>query len=136
MIQIKVIFSLIGHTYSGSVRQMTDMRRWQTVLLMLLAAAAIYLGGEAAATLESPADPSFPSDIYAAFAVRAEQAACYLRPCGNRIAIYATRRSKEPTALTDIDLNTLRSADLAMVRRGIPVSGRSELLMLLEDLGS
>ena len=115
---------------------MTDMRRWKTLLLMLLAAAAIYLGGEAAATLEPPADPDFPADIYAAFAVRAEHAAYYLRPCGSRLAIYATRRSKEPAAMTDIDLNTLRRTDLAMVRRGIPVSGRSELLMLLEDLGS
>jgi len=112
------------------------VRRWQTILLMLLAAAAVYLGGEAAATLEQPADPSFPAEIYAAFAVRAEPAAFYLRPCDGRIAIYSSRRSREPSALTDIDLNTLRSADLAMLQRGIPVSGQTELLMLLEDLGS
>lgn len=112
------------------------MRQWQTVLLMLLAAAAVYLGGEAAATLEQPTDPSFPAEIYAALAVRAEPAMCYLRPCDGRIAVYASRRSREPSALTEIDLRTLRSADLAMLRRGIPVSGQTELLMLLEDLGS
>ncbi len=52
------------------------------------------------------------------------------------MAVYETRRSRAPLRVTGIELKSLRAADRAMVKAGIPVLSRQELLSLLEDLGS
>ena len=42
----------------------------------------------------------------------------------------------KPVTVTAIEVSNLRGADRAMLEKGIPVSDKSELLELLEDLGS
>lgn len=52
------------------------------------------------------------------------------------IAVFMPAGGDEPVSLTDIPVDTLRSVDRELLREGIAVSDREELLTLLEDLGS
>ena len=63
---------------------------------------------------------------------------CGLRSksCDGFVAVYTASRSRAPESVTAIEVASLRSADRAMIERGIPVADRQELLELLEDLGS
>lgn len=110
--------------------------RLRAGLLMVLAAAAAYTGAEAYRTLQPPSRDELPMQIYAALAARAEEAQFFLRSCGGYVAVYRDAKYKTEPELTAIETAELRSADRAMLEKGIPVSGRSELLELLEDLGS
>ena len=106
------------------------------VLLMCLAAAALYMGGEAYRSLRPATGSAIPQEIYARYAAGADMARFYLRDSGGYVAVYEQERDKTPLAVTDIELACLRSADQAMLEAGIPVLDRQELLKLLEDLGS
>ena len=55
---------------------------------------------------------------------------------GDRIAVYEGSHTREPLLVTQIELSELRRADRAMIEAGLPVLSRTELLELLEDLGS
>lgn len=99
--------------------------------LMIIAAAFTIFA--AAATLV-PQNTALPEEIYGGFLDRAENAQFFIRSSNDVIAVYAEGREKKPIALTKIPLSVLRSADRAMVEKGIPVSDRGELLLLLEDL--
>ena len=104
-------------------------------LLLCLAAAAIYAGGEALRSLE-PAQTDLPEEIYASFAVNDSQAEYFLRTHDGYVAVYSGKREAEPSDVTRIEVDGLRLADKAMLEKGIPVVSRIELLSLLEDLGS
>lgn len=110
--------------------------RLRIALLLVLAAAAAFAGGEAWRSLRAPEDANLPHEIYDAYAARAEDALYYLRESEGRVAVYETKRGREPLRVTGIELRSLRAADRAMVKAGIPVLSRQELLSLLEDLGS
>ncbi len=110
--------------------------RLRIALLLVLAAAAAFAGGEAWRSLRAPEDGDLPHEIYDAYAAREEDALYYLRESEGRVAIFETKRGREPLRVTGIELRCLRAADRAMVRAGIPVLSRQELLSLLEDLGS
>ena len=68
--------------------------------------------------------------------LRAESAEFFLRSSGGYVAVYTGQKEKEPVTVTAIEVSNLRGADRAMLEKGIPVSDKSELLELLEDLGS
>ena len=110
--------------------------RLRIALLLVLAAAAAFAGGEAWRSLRTPEDRDLPHEIYDAYAAREEDALYYLRESEGRVAVFETKRGREPLRVTGIELRSLRAADRAMVRAGIPVLSRQELLSLLEDLGS
>ena len=57
---------------------------------------------------------------------------------GGSVAVFDSGDSdmEDPLEVTDIELGSLRASDRAMIRTGVPVSSREELLALLEDLGS
>ena len=110
--------------------------RLRVALLLVLSAAAAFAGGEAWRSLRSPADRDLPREIYESYAARAEDALYYLRESEGRVAVYETERARKPLDVTEIELCCLRAADRAMVKAGIPVLSRQELLTLLEDLGS
>ena len=95
--------------------------RLRIALLMVLAAAAAFTGAEAWRGLRPREDAHLPHEIYDAHAAR---------------AVYETERARKPLDVTEIELCCLRAADRAMVKAGIPVLSRQELLTLLEDLGS
>ena len=52
------------------------------------------------------------------------------------MGVYSGKRTKQPLSVTAIELAALRTADRALVEKGIPVTDRQSLLYLLEDLGS
>ena len=104
-------------------------------LLLCLAAAAIYTGGEALKSLE-PAQTSLPEEIYASFAANEKQAEYFLKAHDGYVAVYTGKRESELSDMTEIEVNGMRTADKAMLEKGIPVVSRTELLTLLEDLGS
>ncbi len=110
--------------------------RLRIALLMVLAAAAVFTGAEAWRGLRPPEDACLPHEIYDAFAAREESALYFVRENGGRVAVYETKRAREPLRVTGIELKCLRAADRAMVKAGIPVLSQQELLLLLEDLGS
>ncbi len=110
--------------------------RLRLALLMVLAAAAAFTGAEAWRGLRPPENRNLPREIYESYAARADGAVCYLRPSDGRVAVFSSRRGKEPLRVTNIELKCLRASDRAMVEAGIPVLSRQELLCLLEDLGS
>ena len=102
--------------------------------LTLLAGLAVYAGITAARSLRH--DATFlPEEIYAAYAQRVDPE-YYLRTHDGYIAVYKEEKDKEPVTVTGIELAGLRTADRAMIEKGIPVVDRMELLELLEDLGS
>ncbi len=77
-----------------------------------------------------------PETVYAQYGERAENAEFFLRSSGGYVAVYTGQKEKEPVTVTAIEVSNLRGADRAMLEKGIPVSDKSELLELLEDLGS
>ena len=107
----------------------------RVALLLCLAAAAVYTGGEALKRLE-PAQTELPEEIYAAYAANEKQAEYFLRAHDGYVAVYTGKRESELSDVTQIEVEELRTADRAMLEKGIPVVSRTELLTLLEDLGS
>lgn len=57
-----------------------------------------------------------------------------LRDCGGQIALFEPGNDA-PMARYDVYTDLLPEEDAALVREGIPVSGREELERLLEDFG-
>ncbi|MBQ9412447.1 MAG: hypothetical protein IJU29_05035 [Oscillospiraceae bacterium] len=53
-----------------------------------------------------------------------------------RVAVYDTQDLKRPLTVTDIELDSLRESDRALLRTGIRTGTAEELALLLEDLGS
>ncbi len=104
-------------------------------LMTCLVAAAAFTAAEAFRSIV-PEKTAIPEEVYARFRGREEDAEYFLRPCQGYVAVYGSQREKEPVSVTDIELANLRSADRAMVQKGIPVADQRELLSLLEDLGS
>ena len=109
--------------------------RTRIALLLCLAAAAIYTGGEALKRLE-PAQTELPEEIYSAYAANEKQAEYFLKTREGYVAVYTGKRASELSDVTQIEVDGLRTADKAMLEKGIPVVSRTELLTLLEDLGS
>lgn len=105
-------------------------------LLLCLIGAALFTGAEALRSLRDSPVNSFPEELYAPFARNADSAAFFLRQAGDYIAVFPSRRAREPLAVTGIELQGLRKVDRAMIEAGLPVRSRLELLQLLEDLGS
>lgn len=108
----------------------------KAALMAVLMAAALWSGAEALRSLRPGKNRQLPEEIYERFAVRAEAAEYVLRSSGDYVAVYENGRRREPISVTGIELKCLRGADRAMVEAGIPVISRTELLQLLEDLGS
>lgn len=52
------------------------------------------------------------------------------------IAIFAGGETKIPLRVTTIELKNLREADRSLIREGLIVATETELMELLEDLGS
>ncbi len=59
-----------------------------------------------------------------------------LREFEGCVAVFASVGDTSPVSLTDIEVATLRDADRQILKTGLAVSDREELLTLLEDLGT
>lgn len=110
--------------------------RFRIFLLLCLATAAVGMAVGAFRSIRGPWDSMLPAEYYSSLIGDAEQARYVLRARDGYVAVFPNRRSAPPERITSIELSTLRSADRAMLRRGIPAADRPGMLQLLEDLGS
>ena len=65
-----------------------------------------------------------------------EEAEFVLREYDGCIGVFSPQSEDGPITVTDIELRSLREADREIVRNGLAVADREELLSLLEDFGS
>lgn len=105
------------------------------MLACLICAAGFSLYG-AYSSIMRAAGQTLPEEVYAQFLAYEAEASYYLRPSGAYVGIYQASRSRTPISVTGIELSALRSADRALIEKGIPVADEAALLTLLEDLGS
>lgn len=105
------------------------------LLLCLMSAAALALCG-AYRSLQRIGGPSLPEEVAARFVGRDEDAAFFLREAEGYVAVFTDRREREPVRRTQIEADGLRAADRLLLQKGIPAGDSTELLELLEDLGS
>ncbi|MBR0354674.1 MAG: hypothetical protein IJK35_04840 [Oscillospiraceae bacterium] len=110
--------------------------RIRAFLLMCLMAAAGRTALDAFHSIRPPADSALPAAVYEALRREAEHPAYLLRAQDGYVAVCPARKTGAAPERTGIELATLRAADRAMLRRGIPAADRRSLLLLLEDLGS
>lgn len=59
-----------------------------------------------------------------------------LRDCDGFVAVYKQDDLSEPMTVTDIETVTLNNNDREMLQNGITANNKTELISLLEDLGS
>ena len=105
-------------------------------LLMCLMAASARTALDAFHSIRAPADSALPAELYESLRREAEHPAYVLRAQDGYVAVCPARETGAGPERTRIELGTLRAADRAMLRRGIPAADRRSLLLLLEDLGS
>lgn len=105
------------------------------LLLCLMSAAVVTVCG-AYRSLHRAAVPALPEEVAARFVGREESAEYFLRDQNGRVAVFKGSRTREPLRLTGIETRGLRGTDRLLLQRGIPAADGSELLLLLEDLGS
>ncbi len=76
-----------------------------------------------------------PAEIYAIYQAKSASARYLLREKDGLVAVYKSGENR-PLRMTGIETTLLRRADRAMLEKGIPAEDLSEVLTLLEDLGS
>ena len=114
-----------------------DLRlRVRAAFLVLLAMTAVKVGREAYDSIRPNAAAILPDGLYERFSLRADSAEYCLKSYDGYIAVYKMKQDRAPVSMTSIEICALRSADRAMLERGIPVDNDRQLLELLEDLGS
>lgn len=104
------------------------------ILLCLMSAAAYSLCG-AYQSIHRSSQKALPEELSARFE-KTDKAEYFLRENDGFIAVFESKRSKEPLSVTSIETSLLRDTDRLLLNRGIPVKDGAELLLLLEDLGS
>ena len=110
--------------------------RLRIALMILLTLAALRSGIGAYKSIRPYALSAVPEDIYLKYSGSEERAAYCLKNCDGYVAVYDPAHPRTPLDVTVIETSCLRSIDRAMLERGIPVESDTQLLELLEDLGS
>jgi len=100
-----------------------------------LALAAACLGASAVRGVTAAKTDTVP-DYYITDPGEMEGAAYILRDSDGYIGVYLPGKASSPEELTAIPVSELRASDQKLLKEGIPVSSRDELLQLLEDFGS
>jgi hypothetical protein len=107
----------------------------RALLLGCLVVGACYAGVKAYRSIV-PGEDSVSSKVYAELNVDDGKAKFYLKPSGEYVAVYSGKRDKSPVSVTEIEIAGLRGTDRDLLKKGIPVESYTDLLKLLEDLGS
>lgn len=110
--------------------------RIRIALLILLSLTALKAGVGAYRSIKPYALSALPEDIYYKYSMRGGKAVYCLKSCDGFVAVYDAEHSRAPLSITVIETGCLRDIDRAMLDRGIPVESDTQLLELLEDLGS
>ena len=93
----------------------------RTALTLILAATAAVIAWKTADTLRER--PVTDSGSYV------------LRAADGNVAVYDRLDPRRPLTVTEIELDSLRAHDRALIEQGLPADSREELMALLEDLG-
>ena len=104
------------------------------ILLCLVSAAAYSVCG-AYKSIQSAQAFTLPEELSAQLE-STSGAEFFLRESEGYVAIFESKKGRTPLSVTGIETAKLRSTDRLLLNRGIPVMNSSELLLLLEDLGS
>lgn len=98
------------------------------IICTMLAAIALTMAAFTFANFEDP--------VKAVDAVEVIETRYVLGEWEGKIAIFREGNMKTPLRITAIELSTLREADRVLIRKGLIAASETELLQLLEDLGS
>lgn len=112
------------------------MRRILSLVMLCLMVTASAMSVNQVMKKLGAEERAVPESVYAQLTASGGDAQYYLGCEGEFVAVFADSRQRRLCTVTDIELKTLRRADTAMLRRGIPVKDEKELLRLLEDIGS
>lgn len=112
------------------------MMKIKVAMLVLLATTAMFTAMEAYSSLQPVGSDWPPEEMFTALFGSADEAEYYLKSCDGFVAVYTGVRARSPERVTAIETSGLRGTDKAMLDRGIPVTDRETMLVLLEDLGS
>lgn len=102
--------------------------------LFLMTASAAFSAAAAYESIRRTED-FIPAEVYAQYRAKSGRAQYLLREENGRVAVFRSGENR-PEYFTGIETALLRRADRAMLEKGIPAEDRTELLTLLEDLGS
>lgn len=105
------------------------LSRIKVPLLCVFVGAALISSGAAVKSLSTAESTAPPK---AAVTGSDSDAAYWLYDSGGYVAVY----SSSEIEITDIETQTLTDYDRELLKEGIPVKDRTQLLSLLEDLGS
>ena len=113
------------------------MKLWMKLAgTALIMAAAAVCAASAIGGIASAAGAAAQAEFDYVPSCSLAEAEYVLREYEGCVAVFASVGDVSPLSLTDIEVDTLRSADRQLLRTGLPVSDREELLTLLEDLGT
>lgn len=105
-------------------------------LLLCLMALAAHMAQRAYLSIRPWEESKLPGELYGSLLRLSPEPEYVLRGSGGYVAVYPNRRGAKAERVTGIELSSLREADRAMLRRGIPAADFQSMLQFLEDLGS
>ena len=109
--------------------------RLKAAILLCLVSAAAYSICGAYKSMHRSSALSLPEELSARLETQ-DSAEFFLRDSDGYVAIFESRKGRTPLSVTAIETAKLRNTDKLLLNRGIPVMNTTELLSLLEDLGS
>ena len=132
-ISLKAVKYLFQLDFQEKGKQMA-IKVKAAILLCLVSAAAYSVCG-AYKSMQGAKAFSLPEELSAQLEAKSG-AEFFLRESEGYVAIFESKKGRTPLSVTGIETAKLRSTDRLLLNRGIPVMNSSELLLLLEDLGS
>ena len=111
------------------------MIKLRIALLGLMLSGALFSSAAAIRSIKNAGLRALPKEIYAELLSRGGEAEYCIKIKDSYVAVFSGE-GRELIELTPIETVLLRKADRAMLEQGIPVKNKTELLRLLEDLGS
>lgn len=104
--------------------------------MCVLLSSALFSASAAIRSFDKYKNAALPGEIYSDFLSQKDKAEYFLKSSGGYVTVFSDDSFKKPLEITPIETGVLRKADRAMLEEGIPVRDRTQLLRLLEDLGS
>ena len=107
----------------------------KAVTVVCLTALSVFCGIAAYKTGNAEIEPE--EELVAAMSYsRISETKYCLRDCDGFVAVYKSDNPSEPMTVTEIETVTLNNNDREMLQNGITAENKTELISLLEDLGS
>ena len=107
----------------------------KTASIICLAVLSVLCGAAAYKTGNTETVPEEKVVAAMSYSASGETPYC-LRDCEGFVAVYRQSDLTEPVTVTDIETLTLNDNDRELLQNGITAENKTELISLLEDLGS